>query len=108
MDKHIGKEGAAVIVLSLMLTVVFALSVWMYDGIESEMSDGTLSGAAEAVRTFMNENEAIAAFLGMDPEEPAATEAHFGENARRLLRLRRNILRVITEFTGSFGDVCAD
>lgn len=75
MDKHIGKEGAAVIVLSLMLTVVFALSVWMYDGIESEMSDGTLSGAAEAVRTFMNENEAIAAFLGMDPEEPAATEA---------------------------------
>ena len=81
MDKHIGKEGAAVIVLSLMLTVVFALSVWMYDGIESELSDGTLSGAAEAVRTFMNENEAIAAFLGMDPEEPAATEAILEERA---------------------------
>ncbi len=68
MDRHVGKEGAAVIVLSLMLTAVFALSVWMYDGIESELSDGTLSGAAEAVRTFMNENEAIAAFLGMEPE----------------------------------------
>ena len=68
MDRHVGKEGAAVIVLSLMLTAVFVLSVWMYDGIESELSDGTLSGAAEAVRTFMNENEAIAAFLGIEPE----------------------------------------
>lgn len=81
MDRHVGKEGAAVIVLSLMLTAVFALSVWMYDGIERELSDGTLSGAAEAVRTFMNENEAIAAFLGMEPEISEDADSAFAARA---------------------------
>lgn len=66
MDKHMRFEGAALITLSLMLVTVFMLSVWMYDDLAGETEDGTLAVFAANVREFIDENEAVSAFLGLD------------------------------------------
>lgn len=65
MDRHMRFEGAALITLSLMLVIVFGLSVWMYDDLAGETEEGALAVFAANVRTFMDENEAVAAFLGL-------------------------------------------
>ena len=74
MDRHMRFEGAALITLSLMLVTVFVLSVWMYDDLAGETEDGTLAVFAANVREFIDENEAVSAFLGLD-EGTAATDA---------------------------------
>lgn len=66
MEKHMRLEGAALIALSLMLVSVFALSVWMYDDLAASAEDGALAVFASDVRGFIDENEAVAAFLGLD------------------------------------------
>ena len=67
----IGREGAALIVLTLALCAVFALSVQMYDTLEAETADGALAAAADAARGFLSENEAVAAFLGFSADADA-------------------------------------
>lgn len=69
MDRHMRFEGAALITLSLMLVTVFVLSVWMYDDLAGETEDGTLAVFAANVREFIDENEAVSAFLGLDAGE---------------------------------------
>ena len=66
MDRHMRFEGAALITLSLMLVTVFVLSVWMYDDLAGETEDGTLAVFAANVQEFIDENEAVSAFLGLD------------------------------------------
>ena len=72
MGNRIGREGAALIVLTLVLCAVFALSVRMYDTLEAETADGALAAAADAARGFLSENEAVAAFLGLSAERESA------------------------------------
>ena len=62
---RIGREGMALCILTAALCAVFALSVQMYDRLESETADGALAAAASAARHFLGENDAVAAFLGM-------------------------------------------
>lgn len=76
---RIGREGAALIVLTLALCAVFALSVRMYDTLEAEAADGALAAAADAARGFLSENEAVAAFLGLSAETADAGDV--GEDA---------------------------
>lgn len=68
LGNRIGREGAALIVLTLALCAVFALSVRMYDTLEAETADGALAAAADAARGFLSENEAVAAFLGFSAD----------------------------------------
>ena len=63
----------ALCILTAALCAVFALSVQMYDRLESETADGALTAAANAARHFLGENEAVAAFLGMN--DAAADDA---------------------------------
>ncbi len=72
---RIGREGAALIALTLALCAVFALSVRMYDTLEAETADGALAAAADAARGFLSENEAVAAFLGLSAETECAEDA---------------------------------
>lgn len=85
MGNQIGREGAALIVLTLALCAVFALSVRMYDILETETADGALAAAADAARGFLNENESVAAFLGLSEIETAdkAVDEAFDEDAAR-------------------------
>ena len=69
LGNRIGREGAALIVLTLALCAVFALSVQMYDTLEAETADGALAAAADAARGFLSENEAVAAFLGFSADK---------------------------------------
>ena len=75
MGNRIGREGAALIVLTLALCAVFALSVRMYDTLEAETADGALAAAADAARGFLSENEAVAAFLGFSADAEVADAA---------------------------------
>lgn len=75
MDKHMRFEGAALIALSLMLVTVFVLSVWMYDDLAVETEGGTLAVFAENVREFIDDNEAVSAFLGLEEVETDADAA---------------------------------
>ena len=59
-------EGYLLCVLSLMLVCVFVFSVYMYDDIAVMSENGTLFSAATALRSFIDESEAVAAFLGID------------------------------------------
>lgn len=63
-------EGMALVTLSLMLVAVFMASVFLYDDLASESADGTLAAFASAVRTFLDENEAVSVFLGLQDAEP--------------------------------------
>lgn len=75
LGNRIGREGAALIVLTLALCAVFALSVRMYDTLEAETADGALAAAADAARGFLSENEAVAAFLGFSADAEVADAA---------------------------------
>lgn len=79
MKIRIGREGMALCILTAALCAVFALSVQMYDRLESETADGTLTAAASAARHFLGENEAVAAFFGMT--DAAAVTADATEDA---------------------------
>ena len=59
-------EGGALITLSVILIGVFLMSVHMYDTIEQGTADGALAVFAESARQFVYENEAVAAFLGIN------------------------------------------
>ncbi len=74
MERHVRFEGAALLALSLMLVTVFVLSVWMYDDLAGETEDGALAAVAANVREFIDENEAVSAFLGLE-ESAAETTA---------------------------------
>ena len=76
LGNRIGREGAALIVLTLALCAVFALSVRMYDTLEAETADGALAAAADAARGFLSENEAVAAFLGFSADAENAENTH--------------------------------
>lgn len=73
MKIGIGREGMALCVLTVALCAVFALSVQMYDRLETETAEGALAVAAAAAERFLGENEAVAVFLGM--REAEADEA---------------------------------
>lgn len=76
MEKSTRFEGAVLLVLSLVLVTVFAVSVWTYDDLAGETEQGTLSVFAAEIRQFMDENEAVAAFLGLhEAEEQAINDA---------------------------------
>lgn len=68
MKKYDSFEGIVLSVLSLMLVCVFVLSVYMYDDIANNAENGRLSAVAASVRDFIDENETVAAFLGIDSE----------------------------------------
>lgn len=96
MDKHMRFEGAALITLSLMLVTVFVLSVWMYDDLAGETEEGALAVFAENVREFMDENEAVSAFLGLgenvaeaDADATAGDEVVAAEAASYIERYNR-------------------
>lgn len=69
MNKHSSFEGIILTVLSLMLVCVFVLSVWMYDELAKTSDEGMLASVAASVRGFIDENEAVAVFLGISGEE---------------------------------------
>lgn len=75
MKIRIGREGMALCILTAALCAVFALSVQMYDRLESETADGTLAAAASAARHFLGENEAVAAFFGMTDAATVTADA---------------------------------
>ena len=74
MEKHLRFEAAALTALTLMLVMVFGLSVWMYDDLAGETADGTLAVFAANVREFMEENDAVATFLGFAEDAPASVD----------------------------------
>lgn len=69
MGKNMRFESGVLIVLTLMLVSVFVLSVHMYDYLAVDAEDGALAVLADNVRGFIDENEAVAAFLGIDEDE---------------------------------------
>ena len=72
MEKRAGKEGAVLVFLSCMLVCVFLLSVWMYDGLAASAEEGALAVLASHVRTFIDENAAVAVFFGLEEESETA------------------------------------
>ncbi|MBQ8836911.1 MAG: hypothetical protein IJ002_05335 [Clostridia bacterium] len=64
-------ERGALVTLSVMLVCVFLLSVHMYDAISQGTAEGVLATFADGARNFVYENEAVAAFLGI--EQPTVT-----------------------------------
>ena len=62
-------ERGALVVLSVMLVMVFAASVYMYDTVAEETAGGILSVFAENAREFVCENDSVAAFLGISQVE---------------------------------------
>ena len=63
------REGTILSVLSVMLVCAFLLSVWMYDDLAQSAQTGALAVFSVNVRNFIDENEAVAAFLGNVAEE---------------------------------------
>ena len=74
MEKRLHFEGSALIVLSLMLVTVFVASVGMYDALADESADGSLAVFASAVREFLDENEAVSVFLGIEGDMERAAD----------------------------------
>lgn len=75
MGKNTKFETLALIVLSLMLVSVFVLSINMYDDIATNTEEGALAVFAGAVRDFLDENDAVAAFFGFEENEVEAIES---------------------------------
>ncbi len=73
MEKHTHCESMILVVLSILLVSVFGLSVVLYDDLAASAESGALAVFAEDVRVFLDENEAIAVFLGVE-ETTAVTE----------------------------------
>ncbi len=71
MEKNTRFEALSLIVLTLMLVSVFVLSVNMYDDIATNTEEGALAVFAGAVREYLDEGGAVAAFFGF--EEAAVT-----------------------------------
>ena len=74
MEKNTKFESFALIVLTIMLVSVFVLSVNMYEDIAANTEEGALSVFAGAVREYLDEGGAVAAFFGFE-ETAAATES---------------------------------
>lgn len=75
MEKNTRFERGALITLSVMLVGVFLLSVHMYDTISQGTADGALAAFAESAREFVYENDAVAAFLGIDTAAETFSES---------------------------------
>ena len=69
MKKRESFEGRILLVLSLMLISVFVFSVYMYDDFEKNAESGILASAAASVRDFIDENDTVAAFLGIEEDK---------------------------------------
>ena len=69
MWKNIGFESRILLVLMVSLVCVFALSVNMYDEIENEAEKGRFAPFVSGVRNFVDENDAVAVFLGVRENE---------------------------------------
>ena len=69
MKNNIRFESRVLLVLMTMLVSVYFASVYMYDRIESNTANGVLASVAEGTRNFIDENEAVAAFLDFDEQE---------------------------------------
>lgn len=76
MEKHIHSESMILVVLSLLLVSVFGLSVFLYDDLAVSAERGALAVFAEDVRVFLDENEAIAVFLGIEETENSSDAVH--------------------------------
>lgn len=99
MEKYMRLEGAALIALSLMLVSVFALSVWMYDDLAASAEDGALAVFAADVRSFLDENQTVAVFLGLEKgmqtressADPAMVDAAAKEYIARYNRIYESL-----------------
>jgi len=69
VDKSTKFESLALIVLTLMLVSVFVLSVNMYEDIAANTEEGKLAVVASAVRNYLDESDAVAAFFGFEEIE---------------------------------------
>ena len=111
MKLRIGREGLALCVLTVALLCVFALSVQMYDRLETEAADGVLAAAANAARGFLNENDAVAAFFGMAEDADAAPGATAAgavvnaENAADKAQLRAEAAAYILRYNQIYADL---
>ena len=111
MKLRIGREGMALCVLTVALLCVFALSVQMYDRLETEAADGVLAAAANAARGFLNENDAVAAFFGMAEDAEAAPGATAAgavanaENAADKAQLRAEAAAYILRYNQIYADL---
>lgn len=111
MKLRIGREGMALCVLTVALLCVFALSVQMYDRLETEAADGVLAAAANAARGFLNENDAVAAFFGMAEDADAAPGATAAgavvneENAADKAQLRAEAAAYILRYNQIYADL---
>ncbi len=111
MKLRIGREGMALCVLTVALLLVFALSVQMYDRLETEAADGVLAAAANAARGFLNENDAVAAFFGMAEDADAAPGATAtgavvnAENAADKAQLRAEAAAYILRYNQIYADL---
>ena len=85
----------AVVLLATLLTCIFFLAMGAY-GYYAAMDEGGLSGnlpdAVMALRSFVEENDAVAVFLGLAPDEAIETmgkpdtKAHILEAAEAYIR----------------------
>ncbi len=62
-------EKCALMALSVMLVSVFLISIHMYDSISEGTAEGVLAVFAKNAREFVYENDAVAAFLGIESAE---------------------------------------
>lgn len=72
-----GGGGLGVLLLSLLLCGVFFLSVGaygLYTVKDDPGDDSALSGAVMALRSFVEEHEAVSTFLGFPPEDAAVSD----------------------------------
>lgn len=86
MNKNGYFEGIILTALSLMLVCVFGFSVWMYDELCEMPENGMLASVAASVRGFIDENEAVAVFLGINEEESDAENDIAAEAAAYIAR----------------------
>ena len=69
MKKQENFEGRVLLVLSLMLVSVFFFSVYMYDDLERSAESGRMQYIAASVREFIDTNEVVSAFFGIEEDE---------------------------------------
>ena len=96
MKLRIGREGMALCVLTVALLCVFALSVQMYDRLETEAADGVLAAAA----FFGMAEDADAA-----PGATAAGAVVNAENAADKAQLRAEAAAYILRYNQIYADL---
>lgn len=83
-------EGIALVVLTVVLVSVFILSVNMYDSIENNTNSGMIAAFADDVRSLVDSNKAVAAFLGIeDCESQSEDGEEFDVEAAALAYIER-------------------